>query len=55
MRGRGCETKREVGNPSSTCNVYVIRDGSNCVLVDFGSGKILDYLILLCYKWNNLM
>ncbi|MCS7313870.1 MAG: MBL fold metallo-hydrolase [Bryobacterales bacterium] len=27
-----------------TCNVYVVRDGSACVLVDFGSGKILDYL-----------
>jgi len=27
-----------------TCNVYVIRDGNACVLVDFGSGKILDYL-----------
>jgi glyoxylase-like metal-dependent hydrolase (beta-lactamase superfamily II) len=27
-----------------TCNVYVLRDGSSCVLVDFGSGKILDHL-----------
>ncbi len=27
-----------------TCNVYVIRDGSSCVLIDFGSGKVLDYL-----------
>jgi glyoxylase-like metal-dependent hydrolase (beta-lactamase superfamily II) len=27
-----------------TCNVYVIRDGSDCVLIDFGSGKILDHL-----------
>lgn len=27
-----------------TCNVYVIRDGASCVLIDFGSGKILDHL-----------
>jgi glyoxylase-like metal-dependent hydrolase (beta-lactamase superfamily II) len=27
-----------------TCNVYVIRDGANGVLIDFGSGKILDHL-----------
>ena len=27
-----------------TCNVYVVRDGNACVLIDFGSGKILDYL-----------
>jgi len=27
-----------------TCNVYVVREGSRCVLVDFGSGKILDHL-----------
>ncbi len=27
-----------------TCNVYVVRDGANCVLIDFGSGKILDHL-----------
>ncbi len=27
-----------------TCNVYLIRDGSRAALVDFGSGKILDYL-----------
>jgi glyoxylase-like metal-dependent hydrolase (beta-lactamase superfamily II) len=27
-----------------TCNVYVIRDGANAVLIDFGSGKILDHL-----------
>ncbi len=27
-----------------TCNVYVIKDGTSCVLVDFGSGKILDHL-----------
>ena len=27
-----------------TCSVYVVRDGSSCVLVDFGSGKILDHL-----------
>ena len=27
-----------------TCNVYVVRDGVNCVLIDFGSGKILDHL-----------
>jgi glyoxylase-like metal-dependent hydrolase (beta-lactamase superfamily II) len=27
-----------------TCNVYVVRDGSSCVLIDFGSGKILDHL-----------
>jgi glyoxylase-like metal-dependent hydrolase (beta-lactamase superfamily II) len=28
-----------------TCNVYVIKDGSSCVLIDFGSGKILDHLV----------
>jgi len=27
-----------------TCNVYVIKDGASCVLIDFGSGKILDQL-----------
>ena len=27
-----------------TCNVYVIKDGASCVLIDFGSGKILDHL-----------
>ncbi len=27
-----------------TCNVYVIRDGTRAVLIDFGSGKILDCL-----------
>ncbi len=27
-----------------TCNVWVIRNGSRAVLIDFGSGKILDHL-----------
>jgi glyoxylase-like metal-dependent hydrolase (beta-lactamase superfamily II) len=27
-----------------TCNVYLIREGSRGILIDFGSGKILDYL-----------
>lgn len=27
-----------------TCNVYLIRDGASGVLIDFGSGKILDHL-----------
>jgi hypothetical protein len=27
-----------------TCNVYLIRDGNRGLLIDFGSGKILDYL-----------
>ena len=27
-----------------TCNVYVIRDGSSCVLIDFGSGAVLKHL-----------
>jgi glyoxylase-like metal-dependent hydrolase (beta-lactamase superfamily II) len=27
-----------------TCNVYVVRNGTRCVLIDFGSGKILDHL-----------
>ena len=27
-----------------TCNVYLVRDGNHGVLIDFGSGKILDYL-----------
>ncbi|MFN7918594.1 MAG: MBL fold metallo-hydrolase [Bryobacteraceae bacterium] len=27
-----------------TCNVFLIRDGSRAVLIDFGSGKILDHL-----------
>lgn len=27
-----------------TCNVYVVRDADHAVLIDFGSGKILDYL-----------
>jgi glyoxylase-like metal-dependent hydrolase (beta-lactamase superfamily II) len=27
-----------------TCNVYLVRDGSRGLLVDFGSGRILDHL-----------
>ena len=27
-----------------TCNVYVVRDGTSCTLIDFGSGEILDHL-----------
>jgi glyoxylase-like metal-dependent hydrolase (beta-lactamase superfamily II) len=27
-----------------TCNVYVLRDGSEAVLVDFGDGDVLDHL-----------
>jgi glyoxylase-like metal-dependent hydrolase (beta-lactamase superfamily II) len=27
-----------------TCKVYVVRDGSRALLIDFGSGKILDHL-----------
>jgi glyoxylase-like metal-dependent hydrolase (beta-lactamase superfamily II) len=27
-----------------TCNVFVVRDGSRAVLIDFGSGKVLDHL-----------
>jgi glyoxylase-like metal-dependent hydrolase (beta-lactamase superfamily II) len=27
-----------------TCNVYLIRDGSRGTLIDFGAGRILDYL-----------
>ncbi len=27
-----------------TCNTYLVRDGSRGLLIDFGSGKILDYL-----------
>lgn len=27
-----------------TCNVYLIRDGARAVLIDFGSGAILNYL-----------
>ena len=27
-----------------TCNVYLIRQGDSALLVDFGSGRILDYL-----------
>ncbi len=27
-----------------TCNVFVVQDGARCVLVDFGSGKVLDHL-----------
>ncbi len=27
-----------------TCNVYIVRDGNDCVLIDFGSGKVLDHL-----------
>jgi len=30
-----------------TCSVYLIRDGSRAVLIDFGSGKILDHLSAL--------
>ncbi len=27
-----------------TCNVYVVKDGTSCVLIDFGSGAALDHL-----------
>lgn len=27
-----------------TCNVYLVRDGNRGLLIDFGSGKILDFL-----------
>jgi len=27
-----------------TCNVYIVRDGSRAVLIDFGSGAVLDHL-----------
>ncbi len=27
-----------------TCNVYLLRDGRDAVLVDFGSGAVLDHL-----------
>ena len=27
-----------------TCNVYVVTDGSRALLVDFGSGRVLDHL-----------
>jgi glyoxylase-like metal-dependent hydrolase (beta-lactamase superfamily II) len=27
-----------------TCNVYLVRDGNRGLVIDFGSGKILDYL-----------
>jgi glyoxylase-like metal-dependent hydrolase (beta-lactamase superfamily II) len=27
-----------------TCKVYVVKDGSSAVLIDFGSGRILDHL-----------
>jgi glyoxylase-like metal-dependent hydrolase (beta-lactamase superfamily II) len=27
-----------------TCNVYVVKDGPSAVLIDFGSGRILDHL-----------
>ena len=30
-----------------TCNVYVIRDGDHCVLIDFGSGCVLKHLASL--------
>src|SRR4051812_25073055 len=30
-----------------TCNVYVIRDGSNAILIDFGNGDVLSELTAL--------
>lgn len=30
-----------------TCQVYIVKDGSRCVLIDFGSGKVLDHLAAL--------
>src|SRR5689334_3650387 len=27
-----------------TTKVYIVRDGARCVLIDFGSGKVLDHL-----------
>src|SRR5919199_341322 len=33
-----------IGRYSDTCNVYVLRSGREAVLVDFGSGAVLDEL-----------
>ena len=27
-----------------TCNVYVVKSGDEAVLIDFGSGRVMDYL-----------
>lgn len=29
---------------ADTCNVYIVKEGNRCVLIDFGSGKVLDHL-----------
>ncbi len=43
-RGRPRKLSENLFLFEDTCNVYVVREGGACVLVDFGSGKILDYL-----------
>ena len=27
-----------------TCNVYVLKEGTRALLIDFGSGRVLDHL-----------
>lgn len=43
-RGRPRKLSENLFVFEDTCNVYVVRDHSACVLIDFGSGKILDHL-----------
>jgi glyoxylase-like metal-dependent hydrolase (beta-lactamase superfamily II) len=38
------EIAPDVSCVRDTCNVYVLRDGSEAVLIDFGSGAVLDSL-----------
>jgi glyoxylase-like metal-dependent hydrolase (beta-lactamase superfamily II) len=37
-----------------TCNVYVIKNGSDAVLIDFGTGAVLDELESIGIKVKDL-
>src|SRR5215203_2000887 len=44
MPGRLAEVASNVFRVRDTCNVYVLRSGSDAILIDFGSGAALDHL-----------
>ena len=44
QESRLIEVAPDVGRYADTCHVYVLRSGSDAVLIDFGSGAVLDEL-----------
>src|SRR3954469_12887719 len=41
---RLAEVSPGIGRFADTCNVYVLRSGADAILIDFGSGAVLDEL-----------